>query len=240
MRGEERSARAAEVFRVERATVDYGAVRALDAASLTIGAGERVALVGGNGSGKTTLLRLLHGLIEPSCGQVLRPPRARQAMLFQRPYLLRVSTLANVALGCWLRGVAWAEARQRAATALRQVGLAELASRNARALSGGQQQRVALARAWALAPQVMLLDEPTASLDPSARREVEGLIVEFGAQPGMTLVFSSHHLAQVRRLATRVIYLEAGRVHADLPVADFFHGTRLSPEARLFLLGETA
>lgn len=226
------------VFRADRASVRFGSLTALDAVSLDIAAGERVALVGGNGSGKTTLLRLLHGLIEPSSGNVLRPARERQAMLFQRPHVLRASALSNVALGLWLRGVPWGEARERGRAALGRAGLADLAGRNARALSGGQQQRVALARAWALAPDALLLDEPTASLDPGARREVEALITEFGRQLDMTLVFSSHHLAQVRRLATRVVYLESGRLLADLPVAEFFQGTRLPAEARLFLRGE--
>jgi tungstate transport system ATP-binding protein len=226
------------VFRAERASVRFGLHTALNAVSLDIAAGERVALVGGNGSGKTTLLRLLHGLIEPSEGSVLRPARECQAMLFQRPHVLRASALSNVALGPWLRGVPWREARERGRAALLRVDLADVAGRNARALSGGQQQRVALARAWALAPEALLLDEPTASLDPGARREVEASITEFGRQPGMTLVFSSHHLAQVRRLATRVVYLESGRLLADLPVAEFFQGTRLPAEARLFLQGE--
>jgi tungstate transport system ATP-binding protein len=94
---------------------------------------------------------------------------------------------------------------------LRACGLGDLAQRNARTLSGGQQQRVALARAWALEPQVLLLDEPTASLDPHAKREVEALIDEFAHQSRMTLVFASHNLGQVKRLASRVIYLEQGR-----------------------------
>jgi tungstate transport system ATP-binding protein len=105
-------------------------------------------------------------------------------------------------------------------------------------LSGGQQQRVALARAWALRPQVLLLDEPTASLDPTAKREVERLMAEF-ADAGMTLVFSSHNLGQVKRLASRVIYLEQGRLLADMPTADFFNGP-IPPAAEAFLKGELA
>jgi tungstate transport system ATP-binding protein len=126
--------------------------------------------------------------------------------------------------------------------ALSRVGLTDLAQRPARKLSGGQQQRVALARAWAMAPHVLLLDEPTASLDPHAKREVEALIDEFGhSAAAMTLVFSSHNLGQVKRLASRVIYLEHGRVLADLPVADFFSGPLLQeqyPAAYLFVKGE--
>ena len=220
---------------LQAASVRFGPVQALQACTLCIDAGERVALIGSNGSGKSTLLRTLHGLLKPATGQVLAAT-ARQAMLFQRPHLLRTSVLNNVALGLLLRGVRWSPAKTQALVALQRVGLGELASRPARALSGGQQQRVAMARAWASAPQVLLLDEPTASLDPSAKREVEALMAEFG-QDGMTLIFSSHNLGQVKRLATRVIYLEHGAVVADLPTHDFFNGP-LPLAAEIFLKGE--
>ncbi len=237
------------VFRLSGASVHFGpvgsAVQALSEVTLTIAPGERVALVGANGCGKSTLLRLLHGLAQATAGQVQSAPAARQAMLFQRPHLLRLSVQSNIALGLWLRGAAWREARRGALAALERVGLAALAQRNARKLSGGQQQRVALARAWALAPEVLLLDEPTASLDPHAKREVEALIGEFSNSPAdsaaMTLVFASHNLGQVKRLASRVIYLEQGRVLADLPVADFFDDALLQrqyPAAQLFVNGE--
>ena len=253
------------VIELTAASVHFGrrhaGVRALSEVSLTIQRGERVALVGANGSGKSTLLRLLHGLAAPTAGEVVRDPQARQAMLFQRPHLMRLSVQRNVALGLWLRGHSWQAAQPLALAALARVGLADLAQRNARKLSGGQQQRVALARAWALAPQVLLLDEPTASLDPHAKTEVEALIAEFAASPSsgasvqpdaealasadpaMTLIFSSHNLGQVKRLASRVIYLELGRVLADLPVQDFFGGSLLQthyPAAHLFVRGELA
>uniref|UniRef100_UPI0013C2D85E ATP-binding cassette domain-containing protein n=1 Tax=Azohydromonas sediminis TaxID=2259674 RepID=UPI0013C2D85E len=128
------------------------------------------------------------------------------------------------------------ERRERALAALARVGLRAEADRPARVLSGGQQQRVALARAWAVRPQVLFLDEPTASLDPHARRDIEALVAEFAAE-GMTVVMSSHHLGQVRRLASRVIYLEQGRVVVDRPTAAFFDGP-LPDEAALFLQGE--
>lgn len=222
--------------------VRFGPVAALAGVDLRVAAGERLALVGANGSGKSTLLRLLHGLIAPSRGSVLRDSAARQAMLFQRPYMLRTSALRNVALGLWIRGARWKQAKEQALAALGRVGLAEVALRSARSLSGGQQQRVALARAWSLHPDVLYLDEPTSSLDPHAKREVEQLLAEF-AQGGMTLVFASHNLGQVKRLATRVVYLEHGRVLADLPVQEFFNGPRLgeaSREADLFVKGELA
>ncbi|MES2976014.1 MAG: phosphate ABC transporter ATP-binding protein [Pseudomonadota bacterium] len=231
------------LFDLRDAGVRFGPVQAIVAANLGIRPGECVALVGANGSGKSTFLRLLHGLLQPGSGSIGRDGQARQAMLFQRPHMLRTSAANNVALGLWLRGVRWPDARVQAVAALARVGLQDIAARNARTLSGGQQQRLALARAWALKPQVLLLDEPTASLDPHAKREVEALMAEFAAGPagtgnGMTMVFSSHNLGQVKRLASRVIYLEQGRIVADLPVHDFFNGP-LPEAAQLFVKGES-
>ncbi len=228
-------------------------LQALTDVRLRIEEGERVALVGANGSGKSTLLRTLHGLQRPSSGALHSPARQRVAMLFQRPHMLRMSALRNIQLGLWLQGVPLRETRATALKALERVEMAHLAGRNARALSGGQQQRLALARAWALRPAVWLLDEPTASLDPHAKREVESLITEFttagqrdgtGASTGRptTLVFSSHNLGQVKRLASRVVYLEQGRLLADLPVNDFFNHEllrSLCPQADLFVQGES-
>ncbi len=217
----------------------YGSVRALDGVDLRIASGERVAIIGANGSGKSTLLRVLHGLLRPTGGAVLRDGAMRQAMVFQRPFALRMSSRSNVALALWLRGIRWGEAKEQALAALARVGLAPVALRNARTLSGGQLQRLALARAWSLQPHVLLLDEPTASLDPHAKREVESLMEAFAAD-GTTLVFASHNLGQVKRLATRVVYMEQGRVLADLPVHAFFHGPlgETSREAELFVKGE--
>jgi len=219
--------------------VRFGEVEALHSINLRIAPGERVALIGANGSGKSTLLRVLAGLAAPSAGSMLRDGAARWAMVFQRPFMLRLSARANVALGLWLRGLRWRAACDIAVAALRRVGLQAVGRRNARDLSVGQQQRLALARAWSLGPDVLLLDEPTASLDPHAKREVEALMAEF-AQAGMTLVFASHNLGQVKRLATRVLYLEHGRLLADLPVQAFFDGPlgETSREAELFVKGE--
>ena len=225
-----------QLFDLQAINVRFGHINALTACTLRVEAGERLALVGANGSGKSTLLRTLHGLVRPVAGSFQCDLNARQAMLFQRPYMLRASVLNNVALGLWLKGVAWKPAKAQALEALARVGLEDLAHRGAKALSGGQQQRVALARAWALKPQVLLLDEPTSSLDPTAKREVERLMAEF-ADAGMTLIFSSHNLGQVKRLASRVIYLEQGRLVADLLTEAFFNGP-LPQAAEIFLKGE--
>lgn len=235
------------VVQLDGVSVQLGRVLALQGVSLDIVAGERVALVGPNGSGKSTLLRTMHGLIRPVAGTARCDTAQRQAMLFQRPHLLRASALQNVALGLWLdrsQGLSWAESKNRAWQALTRVGLQGIAGQSGRQLSGGQQQRLALARAWARQPDVLLLDEPTASLDPHAKREVEALMTEFalcGAQP-LTLIWSSHNLGQVKRMATRVLCLACGRVLADLPVQDFFNAevlARVSPEAHAFVQGET-
>ena len=224
------------LFDLQDVGLQVGRAQLLRACSVRIHRGERVALVGANGSGKTSLLRHLHGLLPESSGLSLRPVPVRQAMLFQRPYMLRASALNNVALGLWLSGQRWGQARQQAVQALERVGLSGLAKQAAKTLSGGQQQRLALARGLATQPDVLLLDEPTASLDPTAKREVGALMAALAAS-GMTLVFASHNLGEVKRLASRVLYLERGRILMDAPTALFFDKSR-SSAATSFLSGE--
>jgi tungstate transport system ATP-binding protein len=222
--------------------VAIGAATILRGIRLQVQRGDRVALIGANGSGKSTLLRTLHGLLKPARGLQSTAFGARQAMVFQRPFLLRTTVARNLALGLRLAGVPAHEIATRVPDALARVGLPDVGERHARHLSVGQQQRVAFARAWALRPDVLFLDEPTASLDPPAKREIESLMAAF-AEAGTTMVFASHNLGQVKRLATRVVYLERGRLLADLPVAAFFDRDRLremSREADLFLQGEMA
>jgi len=219
---------------LHRVSVAFGAVQALQQVSLHVERGDVLALVGANGSGKTTLLRVLHGLV-PHQGR-RDTDGAAQAMVFQRPFLMQLSVLNNLRLALWLARVprrAWAG---RCAAALHRVGLDGLQRRPARALSGGQQQRLALARALVGQPQLLFLDEPTANLDPKAKRDIEALLAGLAAE-GMTLVMSTHNLGQAKRLATRVVYLEEGRIHADLPTDTFFNGP-LSGPAQQFLKGE--
>ena len=224
------------------AVVRFGDKTALDGIDLVLLRGERLALIGANGSGKTTLLRLLHGLQPPSQGRrelhALAAGRAapRMAMLFQRPFMVNLSVRRNLLLGLWLAGVPRSSRAERADLALRRVGLQAEAARAAGDLSGGQQQRLALARAWALQPDILFLDEPTASLDPGAKREVEDLVEDLG-HDGITVVMSTHNLGQAKRLATRVAYLEAGHLVAEAPT-EFFFSTTLPPEAASFLRGE--
>ena len=214
----------------------------LDDISLEIGPGPRTVILGPNGAGKSLLLRICHGLLGPFEGARLwQGPdggdnRQRQAMVFQKPVMLRRSVLANVEYGLKLRGLPAAPRRERAMTALSRTGLADRAAQPARQLSGGEQQRLALARAWALEPEVLFLDEPTASLDPGATGAVERIVGEIHAA-GAKIVMTTHDLAQARRLADEIIFLHAGRVLERRSAADFFAGPQ-SPEARAYLAGE--
>ena len=227
------------LIRLEAAGLCFGAVQALQGINLDLRQGDRLALVGANGSGKTSLLRLLSGQLAPSSGRRLvpndKPPRL--AMVFQRPFLLNLSVRRNLLIALWLANVPAAERHQRVEQSLERVGLQALAERPARALSGGQQQRLALARAWGVRPDILFLDEPTASLDPSAKREVETLIEDFGRE-GMALVMSTHNLGQAKRLASRVVVLGAGRLLAEGATEDFFSRRDLPLEAAQFLKGE--
>jgi tungstate transport system ATP-binding protein len=214
-----------------------GATVVLHRVDLAIAPRSRTFILGPNGAGKSMLLRVLHGLVQPTQGSVrwgdaLHAPRS-QAMVFQRPVLLRRSAAANVryALSCF--GIRGAEAERRADEALRAVNLAHLARRPARVLSGGEQQRLALARAWALSPEVLFLDEPTASLDPAATRDVEAIVRDIHSH-GTTIVMTTHNLAQARRLAEDVIYLQSGVATEQTPAELFFTAPR-SPEAAAFL-----
>ena len=165
-------------------------------------------------------------------------PRRRlgQAFVFQKPVLLRRSVRGDLAVALAARGVPRRERPARIAEALALVGLRGFERRAARSLSGGEQQRLALARAWALRPQLLFLDEPTASLDPAATRMVEAIVRDLAAR-GVTIVASTHDLGQARRLAQDILFLHAGRL-LDRGPAEAFFERPASPEARAFLAGE--
>ncbi len=212
---------AAALLSLAGVTVSYGAHAALKAVDVQIRRGEFVALVGSNGAGKTTLLHALHGLLPLRGTRRVGAGGVTQAMVFQRPFMLRLSVLNNLRIALWLARVPRAERAGRAREALQRAALADRAERPARTLSGGQQQRLALARAWAIRPDVLFLDEPTSNLDPAAKKEIEAMLAAFAAD-GMTLVMSTHNLGQAKRLATRVIHLDGGTIRADLPTERYF------------------
>ena len=217
-----------------------GEVTVLNGVSLNVAPGTRNIVMGANGAGKSVLLRLLHGLLTPTVGSVRwsladdAAVRRAQAMVFQRPVMLRRSVRENVEFALKLAGAA--ELRYAAEAALDRVDLLRLADRPARLCSGGEQQRVALARAWALQPEVLFLDEPTASLDPAATRSIEETIAAMHAH-GTTIVMTTHDLGQARRLADRVLFLHHGRLVEDAAAATFFQQPT-SHEAAAFIKGE--
>lgn len=229
-------------LRIEDMRFEAGGRRIIDGISLEIGAGPRTVILGPNGAGKSVLMRICHGLLAPTAGRVSwnlpqsGSGRCRQAMVFQRPVMLRRSVLANVAYGLKLAGVETGERQARALRALERLGLAQLADRPARVLSGGEQQRVAIARAWALEPEVLFLDEPTANLDPGATREIEAAIASIGAA-GTKIIMVTHDLGAARRLADEIIFMHNGRVLERSGAGLFFAGP-VSREATAFIRGE--
>ena len=207
-----------------------------------IHSGTRTVILGPNGAGKSVLMRLCHGLLQPTAGLVtwmqegaIRRVR-RQAMVFQRPVMLRRSAMGNVIYALKLAGIAAEESRLRAEDVLEAVGLANVATRPARVLSGGEQQRLALARAWALGPEVLFLDEPTANLDPNATRDIESIISAIHAS-GTKIIMTTHSLGQARRLGDEILFLSDGQLVERASVEIFFKQPQ-SAEAIAFLRGE--
>ncbi len=230
-------------LRAERLCFEAGGDRLLHELDFSLEAGPRTVLLGPNGAGKSLTLRLCHGLLRPSSGTVVwqgaggNGAAARsQAMVFQRPVLLRRSAAANITYALAVGGVPRSDRPSRVAAALNRTGLASLADRAARTLSVGQQQRLALARAWALEPEVLFLDEPTASLDPSATRQVEEII---GAmhEAGTKIVLTTQDIAQAHRLADEVLFLHHGRL-LEHTAAEAFFESPASPDAAAFIRGE--
>ncbi|HJS30879.1 MAG TPA: phosphate ABC transporter ATP-binding protein [Alphaproteobacteria bacterium] len=229
-------------LRLESVSKTARGLRIIDGVSCEFVGDSRSLILGANGAGKSVLLRLCHGLLQPSEGKIVWhgangvDPSHRQAMVFQRPIMLRRSALANVIYALKLGRVPRANRRERAAMALARVGLAEIADRPARVLSGGEQQRLALSRAWALEPEVLFLDEPTANLDPTATRAVEEIIQQI-ADAGTKIVMTTHNLGQARRLADEILFIHRGRLLEKSP-ADRFFAAPASPEGAAFLKEE--
>ncbi len=199
--------------------------RLLDSINLQLRTESLTVIMGPNGAGKSLLLRILHGLIAPSSGQVYwhdepisLKHRQRQAMIFQKPVLLRRSAAANIDYVLSLRKQPSTDRRD---VLLEQVGLLAAAKRPARSLSGGEQQRLALARALALEPEVLLLDEPTASLDPASVQMLEQSVMAV-QQAGTKVIFVTHDTGQSKRIADDIVFLHNGKLLEHRNAADFF------------------
>jgi tungstate transport system ATP-binding protein len=226
---------------LEAVTFSTGGVTILNEVSLALAAGSPTVLIGPNGAGKTTLLRLIMGLIPPSRGRVTWGGRehaasTHRAIVFQRPAMLRRSAAGNIRYALAAAGVPRAERAAHLDELCALVGLGGIGARPARKLSGGEQQRLALARALAKKPQVLLLDEPTASLDPAATKAIEDVIRAVAVR-GIKVVMSTHDLGEARRLAGEIVLMHRGRV-IESGSAEAFFSTPKTEEARRFTAGE--
>ena len=238
------SADAASILPLKLSAVSFsvGHQRLLKDVSCTLEAKDITIIVGPNGAGKSLLLRLCHGLLEPSAGAISwsgaagRNPSPYQAMVFQRPVLLRRSVQANIEFALALRKVPRRRRRALVEEALSRAGLNRFAKTSARVLSFGEQQRLALARSWALRPQVLFLDEPTASIDPAATHVIEEVILAMKNE-GTKIIMSTHDLGQARRLADEVMFLHRGRLMEKAAAPAFFAAPK-NDLAQAFLRGE--
>jgi tungstate transport system ATP-binding protein len=236
------------VYNIDHVAKTYHTRTVLDVEHLEIHPGEILALVGPSGAGKSTLLRMLsflepptHGKIsfhdqEFSAGQEMSLDlRRRVTMVFQRPALLNRSIHANVSYGLRLRGIT--HTRERVQAALEEVGLARLSNQNARSLSGGETQRVALARAFVVQPEVLLLDEPAANLDPYNVGLIEKIVLRLNQERHTTLVLVTHNVFQAKRLAQRVVFLLEGKLIEVSDVDEFFNRPQ-DPRTAAFVRGD--
>jgi tungstate transport system ATP-binding protein len=212
-----------------------------DIAALSISGAAPTAIVGPNGAGKTTLLRLTMGLLKPTRGRITyggreNVPPLHRALMFQKPVMLMRSAASNIDYALASIGTPRAARASRIAELLALVGLAGVAERPARRLSGGEQQRLALARALAREPEVLLLDEPTASLDPAAAKSVEDALREVSAR-GIKIVMTTHDLGTAKRLAGEVILMHRGEI-IEQSDANVFFSTPKTEAARRFQAGD--
>lgn len=227
---------------LDRLEFAAGGTAIINGICVKIEAGSRTIILGPNGAGKSVLMRLCHGLLMPTGGRIVwhgarnGDVRRHQAMVFQRPVMLRRSALANVVYGLQLAGKSRRESEMRAMDVLEVVGLEQQAHRAARVLSGGEQQRLALARAWALGPDVLFLDEPTANLDPASAHDIENIVNTIHAS-GTKIIMTTHNLGQARRLGDEILFISNGRLMEHTPIDRFFKEPA-SAEATAFIKGE--
>lgn len=222
---------------IKKLSKRFGTVQAVDSFDLTIPQGETVVLMGPSGCGKSTTIRMLNRLVEPDAGSVnfrgveitklnataLRQMRKRIGYVFQHFNLIkRLSVLENVMLGLVMDGTLEEEARIKAKLALEKVGLDKICDKKPAKLSGGQQQRVAIARALVLEPELILWDEPTASLDPILVREVLVIMEELARVHAITMLVVTHELAFALNVADRIVLMDRGKiVEIGAPAAIF-------------------
>ena len=199
---------------IKRLVRDYGTKRVLDLEEVTIEKGTRTAIIGPNGAGKSTLLNIVSRIDSASEGEVVyesEDPRL-VTQVFQQPYMLRTSVERNIQYPLRLRN--WPEDRmkRRSDELMEELGLLDLRHQKAWKLSGGETQKVALARALSFEPSLLLLDEPTANIDPATTAEIEEMLLKINREEGTTILFVTHNLAQARRVCNRLLFLDKGKL----------------------------
>ena len=222
----------------------YGSVRALKDVNLEIVGGKTVALLGINGAGKTTLLRIIAGLEKQDKGYVFfngkmtnaRELRQIGTLVFQKTAMFSRSVYDNLAYGLKIRGKKDAEIKWEITQALQAVGLRNFEKRRAKRTSGGEQQRLSLARAFLLDPQILLLDEPTANLDPNSATIIERAIMS-RTKENCIIILATHNLSQAKRLANEVVHIYDGKIVEIADPEEFFTNPR-SEITRKFIKGE--
>lgn len=226
---------------LQRAETAQRGKRLVGPVDLTLDGQGVCVVIGPNGAGKTTLLRLMHGTSRLTAGRMrwacdLDAARQLQSFVFQRPIVLRRTVGQNLIYPLRLRGVARAPARAAAADWAERVGLSAFLGQRASVLSGGEQQKLAIARALITGPALVFLDEPTASLDGRATREIEG-ILHHAKSTGTRLILSTHDMGQAQRIGDQVVFMLGGKVHETAPAEMFFNHPN-TPEARAFINGD--
>jgi len=229
---------------LENIEKSYGPIKALKDISLEIDGGKTVVLLGSNGAGKTTLLRIIAGLEKQDKGYVffngknMNEKELRQiaSLVFQKTVMFSRSVYENLAYGLKIRGKKDWEIQEQIARALQAVGLRNFQRRKAKKTSGGEQQRISLARAFLLNPKILLLDEPTANLDPNSATIIEKAITDAKKENGITIL-ATHNLGQAKRIADQIIHMYNGEIVEVADPEKFFNNPS-NEVSRKFINGE--
>ncbi|HIU26476.1 MAG TPA: ATP-binding cassette domain-containing protein [Candidatus Copromorpha excrementigallinarum] len=179
--------------------------------------GSRTGIIGPNGAGKTTLLNIIAGILAPTSGRVLYDgeaafPREEVSLVFQDPYLISSTVEKNISYPLKLRGISGEEAEKRIRPLMEELSLEKLRKQRPWKLSGGERQKVALARALSFRPRLLLLDEPTANIDPYTTAEIERMLLSISGREDITIVTVTHNLAQAKRMCDRIIMMHKGSI----------------------------
>lgn len=231
-------------LRLEGIEKAYRTVKAVNDVALDIAGGKIIVLIGVNGAGKTTLLRIIAGLENPDKGYIFFSGKSQHAkelrqiatLVFQRTAMFSRSVYDNLAYGLKIRGKQDHEIRERITEALNAVGLRNFEKRKAKKLSSGEQQRIALARAFLLQPTILLLDEPTANLDPNSATVMERAIIDRRKKDDI-IIMATHNLSQAKRLGDEIVHMYNGKIIERATPEEFFDNPH-DEITRKFINGE--